>query len=194
MRHDITVEGYGYRLRPITDADAPFVVELRTHPELTRYLPPITASVENQLAWLAGYYEREGDYYFVVERTDNGAAEGVISVYDIDPATNTGTWGRWIMKQNSLAALESARLIYQFSFDDLKLDAVYSQTFADNVKVVSFHDSCGERDRSIRAGFFTMNGRQYDAVEHRTTQADWPGMNERMGKLAQMVLRRRTPA
>lgn len=191
MRHDITIEGHGYRLRPITDSDAAFVVELRSDPELTRFLPPITASVENQLAWLAGYYQREGDYYFIVERSDNQAAEGVISVYDVDPATGSAEWGRWILKPGSLAAVESALLIYQCAFEHLKLQTLYSRTMAENAKVVSFHDSCGITTRSTLPNHFTLGGRQLDAVEHRVTQAEWPAINERLSKLAQLMRRRR---
>ena len=85
MRHDLTLAGPAFRLRPITDADAPLVLELRSDTKRNRYLHPIPPHLDDQLAWFARYYERLGDYYFVVERQDSGAAEGVISAHMICP-------------------------------------------------------------------------------------------------------------
>ena len=68
MRHNLSIEGYAFRLRPIVDTDAAFVVALRSNPELNRYLHAGANRLKDQLAWLAQYYEREGAYYFVIER------------------------------------------------------------------------------------------------------------------------------
>ena len=116
------MEGYAFRLRPITDNEAAFVVELRSNPELNRFLHAISNRIEDQLAWLARYYEREGDYYFVIERRMNGMPEGVIALYNIDLATSSGEWGRWILRPGSLAAVESAYLIYRIAFELLELN------------------------------------------------------------------------
>src|ERR1700733_7831815 len=124
MRHDLTVEGFAFRLRPIGDRDASLVLELRGDAKRNRFLHPIPPRLDDQLAWLARYYERPGDYYFVVERRDSGAAEGVISIYDIDPLGESGEWGRWILKPGSLAAVESAWLIYRCAFEQLGLQRV----------------------------------------------------------------------
>lgn len=191
MRHDLVIEGYGYRLRPVGDQDAALVVALRSNPELNRYLHASSASIDDQLAWLAQYYQRAGDYYFVLERTDNGQAEGVIAVYDIDAASASGEWGRWILQPGSMAAVESARLIYQCAFEQLQMQAVYCRTVAENAKVVSFHDSCGISTRRTLPAHFTLGGKAYDAVEHRVSAAEWPELNQRLSKLSQMMQRRR---
>ena len=167
------MEGYAFRLRPITDADAGLVVELRSDPELNRYLHASSNRIEDQLAWLASYYAREGDYYFVIERRSNSMPEGVIALYDIDAAINSGEWGRWILKPGSLAAVESAYLIYRTAFELLGLGSVYCRTVADNGKVVSFHDSCGITDRRLLPQHFELGGRRYDAVEHRVDKTSW---------------------
>lgn len=33
MRHDYKLEGYAFRLRPVTDADAQLIIDLRRDPE-----------------------------------------------------------------------------------------------------------------------------------------------------------------
>jgi RimJ/RimL family protein N-acetyltransferase len=189
MRHNLSMEGYAFRLRPITDQDAAFVVELRSNPDLNRYLHASSNRVEDQRAWLVRYYEAEDSYYFVVERSVNGMPEGVIALYDIDFSTNSGEWGRWILKPNSLAAVESAYLIYRTAFELLGLNSVYCRTVADNQKVVSFHDSCGVTTRRALPQYFELGGHRHDAVEHRLDVAGWPAVKKRLEQLARLTAR-----
>lgn len=190
MRHNLFIEGYAFHLRPIADTDAAFVVELRSNPELNRYLHASANRVKDQLAWLAHYYEREGAYYFVIERCANGMAEGVIGLYDINLETSSGEWGWWILRPGSLAAVESAYLIYRTAFELLGLSSVYCCTVYDNDKVVSFHDSCGITARKLLPQHFELGGYRHDAVEHRVDLASWIGIKPGLEKLAQLTARR----
>lgn len=190
MRHDIHISGYGFRLRPIKEQDADFVIKLRTDSELGKYLHSTSASLDNQLAWLDRYFDREHDYYFVVESIKQNAPEGVISIYDIDPHRKEGEWGRWILRNGSLAAVESAWLIYRVAFDVLELEAVYCRTVAENLKVVSFHDSCGIKDRRLLSEHFELGGRRVDAIEHFISRGTWNNISGRLAKLSQATARR----
>lgn len=190
MRHNLTIDGFAFRLRPIGDADAPFVLKLRTNPQLNQYLHTTSHDIENQLAWLRTYYTRPGDYYFVIERLDSAAPEGVVAIYDIDTATNTGEWGRWILNPGSLAAIESAGLIYKCAFERLMMHEIFCRTVENNQPVVSFHDSCGITSRRILPEHFDLNGKLYNAVEHRLDAAGWNAIRPRLEKLAQMTARR----
>lgn len=184
------MEGYAFRLRPITDADAALVVELRSNPELNRYLHASSNRVEDQLDWLASYYERAGDYYFVIERRSNGIPEGVVALYNINLISNSGEWGRWILKHGSLAAVESAYLIYRTAFEFFGLSNVFCCTVAENVKVVSFHDSCGIIKRRLLPQHFELGGHRHDAVEHDVDLVNWSDIKPRLEKLAQLTARR----
>ena len=190
MRHDLTIEGYAFRLRPIADGDAEMVIELRSDPALNRYLHVSSNRVEDQLAWFAAYYDRPGDYYFVIERCSNGMPEGVIALYDIDNDARRGEWGRWILKPGSLAAIESAWLIYRVGFDMLGLQNVYCRTVADNAKVVSFHDSCGITARRLLPQHFDLGGRRHDAIEHQVDREGWERIRPRLEMLARQTARR----
>lgn len=190
MRHNLILAGPAFRLRPIGDADAHLLLELRCNPYLNRFLHATSSSVEDQLAWLAGYYERPEDYYFVVERLETGTPEGVISVYDIDFDTGSGEWGRWILRPGSLAAVESAWLVYRCSFEQLELAQVYCRTVADNRPVVSFHDSCGIPQRRLLPGHFDLGGRRLDAVEHLMDRQSWAQIGPRLEKLAKLTSQR----
>lgn len=188
MRHELSLRGEAFGLRPVADADAGFIVALRSDPELGRYLHATSTRVEDQLAWLAGYYERAGDYYFVIERLGSGEREGLISVYDV--ADGQAEWGRWLLRPGSLAAVESAALIYRCAFDVLGLDAVCCRTLAANERVVSFHDSCGLTERRLLPAYVSQHGQDWDAVEHRLTRAAWPAVDARLGQLARLTARR----
>jgi len=197
MRHDIVMEGAGFRLRPVGDADAPLLLALRTDTDLNRYLHPTPPSLHSQLEWLAAYYERPGDYYFVVERRSDDNAEGVIALYDLDASRTMMEWGRWILKRQSLAAIESASLIYRCAFERLNLSEVYCRTVAANTQVVAFHDSCGYAERQVLPGHFIFDRRAFDAVEHRVDRDNWQGavgpyLERLAGRIAERINRDRT--
>jgi RimJ/RimL family protein N-acetyltransferase len=190
MRHDICLSGPAFRIRPITDSDAEFVLKLRTNPALNRFLHETSSDVNEQLAWLSTYYERQGDYYFVIERNVSGTPEGVISLYNIEPRLRIGEWGRWILNPSSLAAVESAMLIYRCAFDILKLDTVYCQTIAANDSIVSFHDSCKIPERKLLPGYLECNGMKLDAIQHSLQGNCWADIDQRLFRLATLTARR----
>ena len=183
MRHDICIDGSVYRLRPVTDGDAVQILELRSNPELNHFLHATSGIIDDQLAWLANYYQRADDYYFVIERRSDGRSEGVIALYNIDWSTKAGEWGRWIIRSGSLAAIESAYLIYCVAFERFGLESVYCRTVAGNVKVVSFHDSCGIVNRKILPNHFDLAGGKHDAVEHCVDCAFWLDLRLRLERL-----------
>lgn len=190
MRHDIRLEGHAFRLRPITDADASFVLTLRNNPELNRFLHATSPSLDDQLDWLTRYYKRSNDYYFIVERLKEDVSEGVISIYDIEQSAQSGEWGRWILRPGSLAAVESAWLIYRCAFEILNLDEVYCRTVAENKAVVSFHDSCGITNKRLLHGHFDLKTARVDAVEHRVDRISWSRLEPRLNQLACLAGRR----
>lgn len=190
MRHDIDIEGFGYRLRPISEEDAELVVSLRSDARLGRYLHPGAQDVESQLKWFEQYFERPGDYYFVIERLDRSTPDGVIAIYGVDSTLMTGEWGRWILRAGSPAAVESAYLIYSVAFDVLRLESIVCRTVAENQKVVSFHDSCGLKMRRILPGHFVIAGRRLDVVEHRLARRDWPDIAAKLRVIARAAARR----
>jgi RimJ/RimL family protein N-acetyltransferase len=101
MKHDIQVTGYAFGLRPVTLADAELIVGLRTGSDRSRFLNPIPPSIEQQQVWLQRYFDRGGDYYFVIIRQRDGYPEGLIGLYDVDTVRKRAEWGRWIARPGS---------------------------------------------------------------------------------------------
>jgi RimJ/RimL family protein N-acetyltransferase len=193
MRHDSQIEGQAFRLRPGAANDSAAIVALRNQPELSRFINATSADPADQRAWLQRYEQREGDYYFIVEGLD-GKFEGTIALYDVDAALRTAEWGRWVLRPNSLAAVESALLLYRFAFERLGLETVYCRTVAANIAVISFHDSCGLETVGTRSGGFERDSVQHDLIEQRLRRENWPAVEAKLAGLAASVARRRERA
>ncbi|OJI04680.1 GNAT family N-acetyltransferase [Polynucleobacter sp. MWH-Adler-W8] len=189
MRHNFLVSGSAFRLRPVNDEDAEFIRDLRCDPNLNAFLHATNSITQDQLDWLSSYYQRPNDYYFVVERSDNCVPEGLISLYEVELNTpKQAEWGRWILKSSSLAAVESAALIYKFGFEILDLESIYCRTVASNERVVSFHDSCGIVNRKILKNYFQLGSTsRVDAVEHRLDKKLWPEISTRLQRLSDLT-------
>ena len=191
MRHNHQLDGWAYRLRPVTLADAGLIIELRGgEGQRARFLHPISPDPALQREWIARYLDRENDYYWVIERLDGKRCEGLIGIYDLKPNERTAEWGRWILRPDSLAAAESALLIYRAAFENLKLQSMYCLTIADNLPVVSFHDSCGLPRVDLLRGHLTLGEQKYDAVKHLCTVETWAGLKNRLEPQAQLIARR----
>lgn len=173
MRHSLEIDGCAFRLRPVQLEDAEFIVGLRADPERGRYLHRGCTDASAQQQWLRGYFKTPGDCYFIIENRFNGTREGTAGIYNLNPARKDAEWGRWILRRGSLAALESACLVYRLGFERLAVDVLYCRTIAENTSALAFHDSFGvERIRRLPR-YLAVDGRHLDAIEGRLTRGRW---------------------
>ena len=86
MQHTIHAEGFGVRLRPVRMDDAAFIVWLRNQDYVKGRVGDSASDVAAQEAWLNAYFQRAGDYYFLVE-TLGGIPLGTHGLYDISHPT-----------------------------------------------------------------------------------------------------------
>jgi len=179
VEHSISLTCVRYRVRPVTLEDASFIVELRNDPLLNRYLHEISPRVEDQVAWLERYFLRRDDYYFIVEDADSGERHGAIGIYDIEENAAGAEWGRWILKHGSMAAIESAWLIYEVGFSKMRLARLSSRTLIENPQVISFHDSFGASRTAVLEGHYLVGGERKSAIEHRIEATAWPALRSR---------------
>jgi RimJ/RimL family protein N-acetyltransferase len=179
VQHNISLTCVRYRLRPVTLEDASFIVALRTDPLLNRFLHEISPRVEDQVAWLECYFLRPDDYYFIVEDANSGKPHGAIGIYDVAENAAGAEWGRWVLKRGSMAALESAWLIYEVGFSRLRLASLTSRTLAENPRVVSFHESFGASRVAVLDQHFLVRGNLKSAIEHRVKATEWPVLRAR---------------
>ena len=179
-----SIDGFALRLRCVEQADAERIIELRTDESLTRFLPPLTVTIEDQRRWIGTQADKINDYYFAVEKKalPDAPVEGFLGLYGFVHADGVATaeWGRWILAKSSLASVESAFLLYRFAFETLHLDRVVCHSVLANESVVSFHDKCGLKRTRVLEKEFTIHGIEYDAVEHAITREEWPATRATM--------------
>lgn len=140
------IEGHHIRFRLVRPDDAAYIQGLRTSPEHGRHLSAPAPSVEAQRAWIEEYKTREvagQEYYFIIERRDDGARCGVVRLYGI--VDGRFTWGSWILDANkpSKAALDSALLIYRIAFGTLGCTDAVFDVRAENTRTLAFHRRFG---------------------------------------------------
>lgn len=146
MRHDIVLQGYGCRLRPVGLNDAAFIVDLRNQPFAQGTIHSTDPSVEKQQAWIERYLERNRDYYWIVESLDNGEAVGAVGFYDITEDGREGMPGRLVvMPQTKFNIFAPLFLIYDYFFSNTPLQRIIMDVVASNKKVVRFHKIYGAR-------------------------------------------------
>ncbi len=180
MRHSLEIDGSAFRLRPVRLEDAAFIVELRSDPERGRYLHRGCTSASSQEAWLKTYFKIPGDCYFIIENRFSGTREGTAGIYNVNPVRGDAEWGRWILRRGSLAAVESACLVYRLGFEQLALDSLYCRTIAENTSALAFHDSFGVERVCRLPRYFERDGHPLDAIEGRLTRGRWLGIREAM--------------
>jgi hypothetical protein len=182
VRHELHREGPAFRLRPVVDEDAAYIVDLRARggPYINRGATNVAA----QRDWLTRYYEREGDFYFVVVSRRDARREGLVGIYDV--RDGGAEWGRFVLEPGSVAAVETALLVYDVAFYELALDRVCCRTLAANTHVVAFHDSCG-LVRTPGEVTITHDGAPARAIEHWMTRNAWRQTRERMDRLAARI-------
>lgn len=164
MKHTLSLDGYSYKLRPVTLDDAAFILKIRIEDkERTRYLHAVPDDLSLEEKWIEEYFQRAGDYFFVIENKFTGEKEGTIAIYDeID---GKAEWGRWVLQKGSMASVESVYLLYSIAFHKLNLNELFCRTVEDNQSVVAFHTSTGLKTRAVLNEFFCLDGVKYNSVE-----------------------------
>jgi RimJ/RimL family protein N-acetyltransferase len=188
MRHEVKMEGYAFRIRPVTPLDAEFILSLRTHDfKRLKFVHRVKNNLSDQVDWINSYYERPDEYYWIIEKKVGGIPQGTISIYNWDFQSNSAEWGRWILKDDSLGAVESALLLYRVAFELLGLKFIYSITVAENARVVSFHNSVGARHVKTLEKYFVLDDVTYDAYQHEVSIDDFELVKNRLNPIAASI-------
>lgn len=140
MVYEGILEGKYVNLRSVDVADAEFTLSLRQDPNLTKYLPKLDITIDQQINWIKNQREKEGDYYFVIENKQ-GKSIGVIGVYDV--TENSAETGRIAVIGSSFESIEAQLLSFDFAYDILKLDYTVNFVMAENVHALRFSQMFG---------------------------------------------------
>lgn len=184
MRHSLQVEGFGVRLRPVRMEDATFIVWLRNLDHVKGRVGDSEVNVPGQQAWLKNYFERAGDYYFIVE-TLGGIPVGTHGIYDVQGTS--AEKGRHIVRPEAMAGVPAALLAADLGFTRLGLTEFRATCVATNVPVVSLHRRSGFKQVGTLRDAQTINGRPVDLVQFILTPEAWAGVRDTLVPLATLA-------
>ncbi len=166
------VEGKHLNLRLVEESDAEFILNLRIDDSLGKFLSKTDISLDKQKEWIKNYKSREKEkkeYYFIIKKNNSNENIGVVRIYNF--IKNSFEWGSWIIKKGApnYSALESALLVYEYGFYNLKFDKSHFEVRKDNVKVISFHEKFGakrikETEHDI---FYNYNRESYEEFREK---------------------------
>jgi RimJ/RimL family protein N-acetyltransferase len=109
------------------------------------------------------YFARDDDHNFIVHSRTLKAPVGTIALYDIDFKKKSAEPGRWLVRQDSAAAIEANLLVDRYAYETLGLETMHFSVFTPNAKVLAYHTRTGARRTEIVPGFFKKSGVLYDA-------------------------------
>jgi RimJ/RimL family protein N-acetyltransferase len=130
-------------LRVVEESDAGFIFKLRTDSDLNKHISSTSGTIEDQVAFIKKYKEREVkkiEYYFIIDYKET--AVGTLRIYNIDYEKSTFTWGSWIIERGNPGevALSSAYMSYFFGFEYLNLQKALIDVRKENKKASDFYN------------------------------------------------------
>jgi RimJ/RimL family protein N-acetyltransferase len=186
MQHTIQAEGWGVRLRPVQLEDAEFIVWLRNLEHARGKVGDSALDPASQRAWLQSYFERSGDYYFMIE-TLNHTPVGAYGIYDIKgPSAESG---RWVIRPEVPAAIPSALVAFDIAFSQLQLDELRVKTVFSNQNVLSLNRKLGFKQTRIEPSAQIIGGKPVDMIHFVLKASDWPPYRAKLQSLANLAER-----
>ena len=184
MRHTLHAEGFGVRLRPVRMEDAAFIVWLRNLEHVKGRVGDSAMDVATQESWLRAYFDRQGDYYFIIE-TNGGTGVGAYGLYDVAGASAES--GRWIIRPDVPAAVPSAIQAFEIAFRQLELRELRAKTVSTNRSVLSLNRKFGFRQTRVEPAAQVIGGQTVDLVNFLLEAKDWPQIREGLLPLARLA-------
>lgn len=141
IRKASKVFGDTLEFRNASEADAEFILSLRTDSIKSKYLNPTPNDLSAQREWLRAYENGRGQAYFII--TYQRRSIGTVRVYDA--RGDSFCWGSWILTSDrpKHAAMESALMVYAYAVDHLRFRACHFDVRKGNERVIRFHERFG---------------------------------------------------
>ena len=184
MMHSIFSDGFGIRHRPVRIEDAPFLVWLRNLDHAKGKVGDSATDVPSQEAWLRDYFQRAGDYYFIIE-TACGVPVGAWGIYNI--TGKSGEIGRWIVRPKTPAAIPSMIPGLEIAFEQLGMSALRTRVVSTNRRVILLDQQIGFKETHIEPAAQIIGGKPVDMIHMAMQSEDWPGVRKALTPIARML-------
>jgi RimJ/RimL family protein N-acetyltransferase len=166
--------------------DAAFIVWIRNQEQVKGKIGDSATDIAGQQAWLAAYFERPDDYYFIIETT-RGVPVGTYGLYNING--DQAETGRWIVRPDVPAAIPSCVLAYNFAFSKLGLKFLLARTVSTNQSVLSLNWKLGFRQTWVDKAAMNIDGRPVDLINFTLNAEEWPKTRASLLPMARVAQR-----
>lgn len=140
MVYEGILEGKFVNLRSVTKEDAEFILEIRNNPEISKFLPPLNVTIDQQQEWINKQRNDNDSYYFIIENRTKKEI-GTLSVYNIEE--NHAEMGRFCSFGNPVQNTEAVLMLNDFIFQKLGLDYLDIWVYKDNKSVLALNQGLG---------------------------------------------------
>lgn len=147
MYIDNKLEGKYVTLRSVEESDAEFILSVRNDPRISKYLPPLNVTVEQQRQWISKQRADNDSYYFLLV-TPDGEPIGTLGIYDIIEGHGEG--GRSCSIGEPFANIEASVLLNDFTFNTLNLEYATIWVYEENKSVLALNEAFGYEWTSIK--------------------------------------------
>lgn len=138
-----TSASVSFRLVGVNDAE--YILKLRLHPELGRYLTPTDPSLEKQIQWLSEYKlrERAGTEYFYIIQNGATRCGGIRILMESDYFEPASV----ILDANKTptASTEAMLFVYQLGFEQWGFDKSLLTVRKENIRAIRLYQRLGAR-------------------------------------------------
>ena len=168
----------GYSARPICVDDLEQIMIWRQDPDITKWMntdPKLT--LEGQKQWLSETQQNQNCRFWVIEV--DGSPAGILDYFDLDKDAGVVHWGYYVgaREHRSMALALSLELsLYEHCFDNLGLEIVKNEVFAENVGVIRLHELCGNRIVEVEKDAVEKSDGFHDVVHMEITRETWKAL------------------
>jgi RimJ/RimL family protein N-acetyltransferase len=137
------------RLRLLEETDLPLTLDWRNRDENRHwFFSPAVISPDQHRGWFDRYRERDDDFVFVIEETDEFKRPvGQLSLYDIDWATGRAEFGRLLIGDPEARGLGVAQLATALLVDEALegwgLREIHLECRSTNARAIAVYAACG---------------------------------------------------
>ena len=190
-RHLPVLSGNGVRLRELRESDAASLLAMLSSEEVTRFISPPPASVEEFerfIAWTLGQRMLGENLCFAVTLQGYDTAIGIFQVRRIDADFATAEWGFAIGSPfwGTGVFEESARLTLNFVFNTLGVHRLEARAAACNGRGNGALLKIGAVQEGVLRKSFLRNGQHLDQVMYSILAEDWKARVIREGRAARV--------
>jgi ribosomal-protein-alanine N-acetyltransferase len=179
----VNLQSERVRVREVTLDDADAAFEWGSDRDWFRYLPyePVS-TIEEERAWILGFVEAARtrprlDYQLAIEPVEGGPIIGMVHLRVTSLHHRSGELGFGVGRRSWGAgiALEAARLVLRFGFEELRLHRITAGHHPDNAQSRRVIEKLGmTREGRLRENLIA-HGQWRDSIVYSMLEGEWTG-------------------